>query len=248
MPCIGTVAGLVAGLVLAASEPVVIATDAPFPAYTYLDDDGTITGFERDLMDEICARALLALRWTDVHFDQLIPGVMAGRLDVVLGGIAVTPERRDLVDFTLPTSNRSRRMVHRPPRRARSRSALIAVQSGTMHEAHLREMGYRHRAFRPNPRCWPHWSRARSTWRLGPFETREDIPTSSPPTVSISSTPRRSRRGRRHGGLQGQHALAWHPERTALGCHPRRWDTCKPRKPLVRMNHHQPSSIKGDNG
>jgi ABC-type amino acid transport substrate-binding protein len=53
MSCVGTVAGVMTGLVLAASEPVIIATDAPFPAYTYLEADGTITGFERDLMDEI---------------------------------------------------------------------------------------------------------------------------------------------------------------------------------------------------
>ena len=34
MTCAGTIAGMMTGLVLASSQPVVIGTEAPFPAYT----------------------------------------------------------------------------------------------------------------------------------------------------------------------------------------------------------------------
>ncbi|WP_333816946.1 transporter substrate-binding domain-containing protein [Tabrizicola sp.] len=176
MPCAGTVAGLMAGLVLAASEPVVIATDAPFPAYTYLDDAGRITGFERDLMDEICRRAVLDCRWTDVTFDQLIPGVMAGDYDVVLGGMAVTPERRDMVDFTQTyrATDPDEWYIGRPgaPEPA---AALTAVQSGTMQEAHLRAMGYRHLVFTTEPEVLAALVAGKVDLALGPFETRTDI-------------------------------------------------------------------------
>ncbi len=174
--CVGTVAGLVAGLVLAASEPVLVATDAPFPAYTYLDADGTITGFERDLMDEVCRRAVLSCTWTLANFDQLIPGVMAGDYDVVLGGIAVTPERRDLVDFTRPyhSTDPNEWYIGRPgaPEPA---AALIAVQSGTMQEAHLREMGYRHQVYPTEPEVLAALLAGKVDLALGPFETRQDI-------------------------------------------------------------------------
>lgn len=176
MPCVGTVAGLMTGLVLAASEPVEIATDAPFPAYTYLADDGTITGFERDLMDEVCARAVLDCRWTDVTFDQLIPGVMAGEYDVVLGGIAVTPERRTMVDFTQTyhTTDPDEWYIGRPGAPAPA-SALVAVQSGTMQEAHLRQMGYRHVSFSTEPEVLAALVEGKVDLALGPFETRADI-------------------------------------------------------------------------
>ncbi len=100
MACGGIMAGVATGLILAATEPVVIGTDAPFPAYTYLDESGVITGFERDIMDEVCSRARLDCTWKLANFAELIPGVMSGRFDVVLGGIAVTDDRRQLVDFT----------------------------------------------------------------------------------------------------------------------------------------------------
>ena len=174
--CIGTVAGLVSGLILASSEPVVVATDAPFPAYTYVDEAGTITGFERDLMDEVCRRAILTCTWTQANFDQLIPGVMAGDFDVVLGGIAVTPERRELVDFTRPYhgTDPNEWYIGRPgaPEPA---AALTAVQSGTMQEAHLRDMGYRHIVFPTEPEVLAALLAGKVDLALGPFETRADI-------------------------------------------------------------------------
>lgn len=174
--CVGTVAGLIAGLMLAASEPVVIATDAPFPAYTYVGPDGTITGFERDLMDEICQRAVLTCTWTQATFDQLIPGVMAGDYDVVLGGIAVTPERREMVDFTQTyhSTDPEEWFIGRPGAPEPS-VGMTAVQSGTMQEAHLRKQGYRHRAFPTEPEVLAALLAGKVDLALGPFETRQDI-------------------------------------------------------------------------
>jgi polar amino acid transport system substrate-binding protein len=176
MPCVGTVAGLMTGLILAATEPVVVATDAPFPAYTYVDDAGTITGFERDLMDEVCLRAVLDCRWSDVNFDQLIPGVMAGEFDVVLGGIAVTPERREMVDFTAVyhTTDPDEWYIGRTGAPEPS-AAMTAVQSGTMQEAHLRHMGYRHLSFTTEPEVLEALQSGKADLALGPFETREEI-------------------------------------------------------------------------
>lgn len=174
--CIGTVAGLVSGLVLAASEPVVVATDAPFPAYTYVDEAGTITGFERDLMDEVCRRAILTCTWTQANFDQLIPGVMSGDYDVALGGIAITPERRDMVDFTKAyhSTDPDEWYIGRPGAPGPS-AALTAVQSGTMQEAHLRHMGYRHLAFPTEREVLAALQSGKVDLALGPFETRQEI-------------------------------------------------------------------------
>ena len=46
-----------AAFTLAAGEPVTIATEGPFEPYIYVDSSGTITGFEKDIADEICLRA-----------------------------------------------------------------------------------------------------------------------------------------------------------------------------------------------
>ncbi|OYW59634.1 MAG: hypothetical protein B7Z31_05435 [Rhodobacterales bacterium 12-65-15] len=176
MGCAGAIAAVATGLTLAASEPVVIGTDAPFPAYTHVDAAGVITGFERDLMDEVCTRAVLDCRWTLANFDQLIPGVMAGEFDIVLGGMAVTEDRRRLVDFTLTYHQTDPKewYIGRPgaPEPAQ---ALTAVQSGTVHEAHLSDQGYRHLSFSTEPEVLEALRLGQVDLALGPFQTRSDI-------------------------------------------------------------------------
>lgn len=176
MSCVGTIAGTVAGLVLAASEPVVVGTDAPFPSYTYLEDDGTITGFERDVMDEVCTRAAMDCTWELANFDELIPGVSDGRFDVVLGGIAVTDDRRRVVDFTQSyhATDPEEWYIGRPGAPPPA-SALIAVQSGTVHEAHLLRLGLRHLSFPTEPQVLAALAEGRVDLALGPFQTRTDL-------------------------------------------------------------------------
>jgi polar amino acid transport system substrate-binding protein len=176
MVCAGIISGLATGLVLAASEPVIVGTDAPFPSYTYLAADGTVTGFERDLMDEVCTRARLDCTWQLANFDELIPGVMAGRFDVVLGGIAITDDRRQRVDFTASyhATDPEEWYIGRPGAPAPSQ-ALIAVQSGTVHETHLINLGLRHVSLATEPKVLDALRDGTADLAFGPFQTREDI-------------------------------------------------------------------------
>lgn len=176
MACAGAIAGIGFGLILAASEPVVIGTEAPFPGYVNVDAAGVVTGFERDVMDEVCLRADLDCRWALTTFDQLIPGAMAGEFDIVLGGMAITEDRRRLVDFTVSyhLTDPEEWYIGRPgaPDPAQ---ALTDVQSGTVHEAHLRNQGYRHRSFSTEPEVLEALRRGEVDLALGPYQTRPDI-------------------------------------------------------------------------
>lgn len=173
MACAGTIAGAMAGLILASAEPVVVGTAAPFPDYIDLDAEGEIVGYERDLMDEVCARATLDCRWRLANFDELIPGVMSGQFDVVLGGMAVTEERRALVAFTQSyyTTDPEEWYIGRPGA-PEPDQALTAVQSGTMHEAHLRQLDRRHLSFQTEPEVLAALAEGRVDLALGPFKTR----------------------------------------------------------------------------
>lgn len=143
MACTGTITAMGLALTLASNEPVRFATEAPFPPYSYVDEAGEITGFERDVADEVCARARLTCVWENVQFDRLLPGVMAGEFDVILGGLAVTPDRMKLVDFSIAYNESSDIDVlygrDGAPDPARAR---IGVQSGTIQEGHARAKGW----------------------------------------------------------------------------------------------------------
>lgn len=176
MPCLGIIAALATGVTLVASQPVIIGTDAPFPAYTYVDAAGTITGFERDLMDQVCLRATLDCTWQQANFGELIPGVMSGRFDVVLGGMAVTPARGRLVDFSMSYHMTDPEEWYiGPPGAAEPANALVAVQSGTVHEAHVRALGYNHIGFATEAEVLDALRRGKVDLALGPFQDRDDL-------------------------------------------------------------------------
>ena len=176
MSCVGTISALVTGLTLANAEPVIVATDAPFPAYTYIDEAGTITGYERDVMDQVCARAALTCTWVDTTFQNLIPGVISGEYDVVLGGMAVTDERRQVVDFTdsYHTTDDTEWYVGRPGAPP-PEVAMIAVQSGTVHHSLMRQLGYRFISFPTEAEVLDALASGAADLAFGPYESREDI-------------------------------------------------------------------------
>lgn len=176
MSCAAVVSALVTGLTLASTQPVIVATDAPFPVYTYVDDAGIITGYERDLMDQVCARAALTCTWVDTTFDKLIPGVISGEFDVAIGGVAVTPERRKVVDFTTSyrTSDDTEWFIGRPGAPPPA-TAMTAVQAGTVHDQFLRKAGNRHISFSTEAEVLAALANGQADLAFGPFEGRTDI-------------------------------------------------------------------------
>jgi polar amino acid transport system substrate-binding protein len=176
MTCFAIISALASGLLLADAKPVVIGTDAPFPAYTYLDEAGTISGYERDVMDQVCARAALTCTWVDTDFENLIPGVVSGEFDVVLGGMAVTAERRLQVDFTTAyhTTDDTEWYIGRPGAPPPDQ-AMIAVQSGTVHHSRLRQNGYRYQSFPTEAEVIAALVNGTVDLAFGPFESRDDM-------------------------------------------------------------------------
>jgi polar amino acid transport system substrate-binding protein len=148
MVCLGAIAGGISALVLANTAPVVIATSVPHPPYDMLDDRDRVVGLDRDIGDEICRRAALRCDWVVARFDLLLPGVASGDYDIAMAGIAVTPARMGIVDFTVPYDIGSdiADFIGKPDAPTPDQ-ARIAVQSGTIHEAHLRATGRAFRSF-----------------------------------------------------------------------------------------------------
>lgn len=178
MGCLATVSALGASLVLAAAgdERLTIGTESPFPPYVVQDESGALTGFEHDVMTEICRRGPFACDWQLVTFEELIPGVMEGRFDVVLGGMAITPDRKDRVDFTAPYHFADDTewfigLPGAPP----PETARVAVQAGTLHEGYLRAAGLTFRAYSTETQALEALASDNADLAFGPFENRDDL-------------------------------------------------------------------------
>ena len=83
-------------------DSVVIATTGDYHPFNFLNDEGAIDGFERELGDALCRRAGLTCEWVLHDWEALIPDLGAERFDVILAGMSITAERDALIDFTGP--------------------------------------------------------------------------------------------------------------------------------------------------
>lgn len=132
----------------AQSDVIHVGTEAGYEPYIGRDQQGDLFGFDKDFMDALCREIQSECVWNDMGFADLIPALMDSTVDVVIGGISVTPERLKSIDFSVPYLYSSSGMVFvgRDPN-TNPEQARIAVQEGTTHEAYLVENGFNFESF-----------------------------------------------------------------------------------------------------
>lgn len=89
----------------AQAETVRLATEASFPPFSKTEADGSVTGFEIDLGNAVCAAAKLECEWVKQDFDGIIAALVAEKYDVIFSSMSITAERQASFDFSLPYYN-----------------------------------------------------------------------------------------------------------------------------------------------
>ncbi len=82
------------------AQTVRMGTEGAYPPYNFINDDGEVDGFERELGDELCARAALDCTWVTNDWDSIIPNLVSGNYDTIIAGMSITSERDEVIDFT----------------------------------------------------------------------------------------------------------------------------------------------------
>ena len=90
---------LAAGAAMA-QDVVRMGTEGAYPPYNFINDNGEVDGFERELGDELCARAELTCTWVTNDWDTIIPNLVSGNYDTIMAGMSITDERDEVIDFT----------------------------------------------------------------------------------------------------------------------------------------------------
>ena len=79
-----------------------VAISADFPPFEYYDENEELYGFDVDLMNYIGDRIGFDIEFVNMSFDQLFSAVMGGDVDCAISAIAVTEERNNVIDYTIP--------------------------------------------------------------------------------------------------------------------------------------------------
>lgn len=77
-----------------------MATNAAFPPYEMVKDDGTYEGIDVEIATAIATKLGLELVVDDMDFGAVITAVQTGKSDIAMAGLTVTDERKKNIDFT----------------------------------------------------------------------------------------------------------------------------------------------------
>jgi len=118
-----------------------MGTEGAYPPYNFLNDAGEVDGLEREVGDEVCARAELTCEWVTNDWDSIIPNLVSGNYDTIIAGMSITAERDEVIDFTQNYVPPVPSAFLAASEDVDLTSAVIAAQTGTIQAAHVASTG-----------------------------------------------------------------------------------------------------------
>ncbi len=132
---------LAAGMATAA-DTVRMGTEGAYPPWNFINDDGKVDGFERELGDELCKRAELTCEWVTNDWDSIIPNLVSGNYDTIIAGMSITDERDEVIDFTQAYTPPDPSSYLANAADVDVTGGVIAAQSATIQAAFIAEQGW----------------------------------------------------------------------------------------------------------
>ncbi len=109
------------------------ALEAP---YAYMDSEGELRGESVDVLQHVLYRlGIDAVQHVRLDFGSLLEELEAGRIDLIAGGLFITPERERRVRFTRPTATVGPALLLRDPPPVAGEPIRLAVIEGSVEAA-----------------------------------------------------------------------------------------------------------------
>ncbi len=77
-----------------------MSTNATFPPYEMVKDDGSFEGIDVEIAGKIAEKLGLELVVDDMDFTAALTAAQNGQSDIVMAGVTVNDERKEVLDFT----------------------------------------------------------------------------------------------------------------------------------------------------
>ena len=135
-----------------------VSTDPAYPPQSELNKEtNEYEGFDIDVATEIAERMGVDVAWQAPAWETITAGNWAGRWDVSVGSMTITPERAEVLNFTpayyyTPAGHRGARGQHdvSTPRTSRGRASASAGAARTTPTSRARSRSHRIRRASPS--------------------------------------------------------------------------------------------------
>ncbi len=83
-------------------EDFTVALTGKYPPFSFYSKDGKLVGFDVDVAKKIAAYLDKDLHIVTTEWDGILAGLLSEKYDAIIGSMAITPQRKKSVDFSLP--------------------------------------------------------------------------------------------------------------------------------------------------
>jgi octopine/nopaline transport system substrate-binding protein len=81
---------------------VTIAMEGAYEPWNLTKPDGSLGGFEPELIKDVCDRIKLKCKLIIQDWDGAIPGLQAHKFDVIMDALSITEDRKKVIAFSIP--------------------------------------------------------------------------------------------------------------------------------------------------
>jgi polar amino acid transport system substrate-binding protein/arginine/ornithine transport system substrate-binding protein len=85
-----------------AAETVRIGVEGNYPPFSQVAADGTLSGFDIDIANALCAKMAVECEMVQQEWDGMIPALNAKKFDMIVASMSITEKRKEVVDFSDP--------------------------------------------------------------------------------------------------------------------------------------------------
>jgi cystine transport system substrate-binding protein len=79
-----------------------VGIEGTYPPFSFRGPDNQLQGFDVDVAKEIAAKLGVKPEFITTEWSGIIAGLQAAKFDAIINQVAITPERKQVVDFSLP--------------------------------------------------------------------------------------------------------------------------------------------------
>lgn len=96
-----------------ASGVLKIGLEGTYPPFGYRDSAGKLDGFDVAVAKAVATRMGLKPVFVTTEWSGIIAGLQAGKFDVIVNQVSITPQRQQVLDFTPPYAYSSAQLIER---------------------------------------------------------------------------------------------------------------------------------------
>lgn len=125
-------------------KKVRIGVEGAYPPFSEVGPDGKLKGFDIDIALALCAQIKAECTLVQQEWDGMIPALQSRKFDAIIASMAITEERKKVVNFTDKYMNTPAKLVAKAdvkfePTPAGLKGKRIGVQRSTIHDRFVTE-------------------------------------------------------------------------------------------------------------